>query len=375
MIKTNKIMIKSSNLSWQHAPSDLTCTLPRPKDPEMRLLISLVLTLALLAGLGSYAYWCQQRPGSHYLSDLRSQVALDLGEPGPRGNLLGIQPELFAADYQSLGRLRLKLAAYLDHARDRGMLSERTVVVLPEHIGTWLLAVGEKEELYRASERRQALYWLAASNPVDFLGALFAAKGDTRLDDALLRTKAKAMARDYQQLFGDLARDYGITLVAGSIVLPEPRVELGRLEVGRGPLYNVSLVFDQAGNPLGQPQRHLFNADTLSTTAPSALQVLDTPAGKLGVLLGGDASQLSGEKTAGNERAELLVMPSDLENHSDDAQLNEQLQANGIRAGLKVHLRGRLWERSGQPQALAFDAGQPSRSASDRGAQLINLWL
>lgn len=340
----------------------------------MRLLITLLLSLVLLTGLGSYAYWIEQRPNGHYLSDLRSQVVLDLGQPGPRGNLLGIQPELFAADYQSLDRLRLKLAAYLDHAHEQGMLSERTVVVMPEHIGTWLLAVGEKEELYRATDRRQAMRWLAASNPLDFLGALLSAEGESRLDDALLRTKAKRMARDYQQLFGDLARGYGITLVAGSIVLPNPRVELGRLEVGRGPLYNVSLVFDQAGNPLGQPQRQLFNAGTLATTTPDTLQVLDTPAGKLGVLLGEDASQLS-SKTQGNEQVELLAMPGNLNNQTVDTQLNEHLQANGIRAGLKVHLRGRLWELSGQSQALAFDAGQLNRGTSARGAQLINLWL
>ncbi|MFM0874850.1 hypothetical protein QU886_28205, partial [Klebsiella pneumoniae] len=83
---------------------------------------------------------------------------------------------------------RLKLAAYLDHAREQGMLNERTVVVLPEHIGTWLLAVGEKEELYHAAERRQAMHWLAASNPLDFLGALLSAGSDARLDDAMLRT-------------------------------------------------------------------------------------------------------------------------------------------------------------------------------------------
>ena len=340
----------------------------------MRLLITLLLALALLTGLGSYAHWIAQRPSSHYLSDLRSQIALDIGEPGTRGNLLGIQPELFAADYQSLARLRLKLAAYLDHARDQGMLNERTVVVLPEHIGTWLLAVGEKEELYRATERRQAMHWLAASNPLDFLGALFSAGSDARLDDAMLRTKAKTMARDYQQLFGDLARDYQITLVAGSIVLPEPRVERGRLEVGRGPLYNVSLVFDQAGNPQGQPQRHAFSAGALATRAPEALQVLETPAGRLGVLLGGTIEQFQAKAIDG-ETVELLAMPSDLDGLTDDTDFTEQLQAQGIRAGVKVHLRGRLWERSGQSQALAFDAGRSERGASERGAQLINLWL
>lgn len=345
------------------------------ETPDMRLLITLLLAFALLAGLGSYAQWIEQRPSSHYLSDLRSQVALDIGEPGPRGNLLGIQPELFAADYQSLARLRLKLAAYLDHARERGMLNARTVVVLPEHIGTWLLAVGEKEELYRANERRQAMHWLAATNPLDFLSALLGAADDARLDDAMLRTKAKSMARDYQKLFGDLARDYQITLVAGSIVLPEPHIEQGRLEIGRGPLYNASLVFDQAGNPLGQPQRHAFSAGTLKTETTGAVQVLETPAGRLGVILGTDMQQLRKATTAGDETIELLAMPSDLDSQADDAELGEQLQTHGIRAGLKVHLRGRLWERAGQSQALAFNAGRSERSDPERGAQLINLWL
>lgn len=342
---------------------------------EMRLLITLLLSLALLAGLGSYAHWIEQRPSGHYLSDLRSQAVLDIGQPGPRGNLLGIQPELFAADYQSLAHLRLKLAAYLDHARDQGLLNQRTVVVLPEHIGTWLLAVGEKQELHRAAERREAMHWLAATNPLDYLGALLDAGRDARVEDALLRTKAKSMAHDYQQLFGDLARDYQITLVAGSIVLPEPRVELGRLEVGRGPLYNVSLVFDRAGNPLGQPQRHTFDAGALRTGKADSLQVLDTPAGRLGVLLGGDISQLPQAMTADGDAIELLAMPSDLNGQTDESKLGERLQAHGIRAGMQVHLRGRLWERSGQSQALALRDGSSERSSQERGAQLINLWL
>lgn len=341
----------------------------------MRPLIILALTLTLLAGLGSYARWCQQRPVSHYLSDLRSQVAFDLGQPGARGNLLGIQPELFAGDYQSLSRLRLKLAAYLDHARERGMLNARTVVVLPEHIGTWLLAVGEKDELYHAPGQRQALHWLAASNPLDFLGALLAAQAPSRVSDALLRTKAQSMAHDYQQLFGDLARDYGITLVAGSIVLPEPRVEHGRLQVGRGPLYNVSLVFDHAGKPLGQPQRHAYDAETNTTTTATALQVLDTPAGRLGVLLGGDVARLADARTLAASRLDLLAMPSDLQAAADATQLHEQLLRSGIHAGMQVHLRGRLWEQQGQPPALAFRAGTSALGASTSGAQLVNLWL
>ncbi|WAJ39106.1 carbon-nitrogen hydrolase family protein [Pseudomonas sp. GOM7] len=338
----------------------------------MRRLISLCLILLLLGSLGAYAYWCEQRPQVRYLSDLRSHLALNQGNPGTAGNLLGIQPELVSSDLQSLARLRLKLAAYLDQARDLGLLNPRTVVVLPEHIGTWLFAIGEKDELYQAPDHQRALQWSAARNPLDFIQALLWADGDARLPDALLRTKAKRMAHDYQQLFGGLARDYAVTLVAGSIVLPQPQLEHGQLQVAQGPLYNVSLVFDSAGQPLGQPHRQAFAAATASSQAPEALQVLDTPAGRLGILLGGDARHIASHA---RQDVELLVMPSDMDANTNMSEFGEHLQAQGIHAGLQVHMRGRLWERSGQATALAFVDGRLSQGDASAGAQLINLWL
>ncbi|MGP0173355.1 carbon-nitrogen hydrolase family protein [Pseudomonas sp. NCHU5208] len=338
----------------------------------MRRLISLCLILLLLGSLGTYAYWCEQRPQVRYLSDLRSHLALNLGNPGTAGNLLGIQPELVSSDLQSLARLRLKLAAYLDQARDLGLLNPRTVVVLPEHIGTWLFAIGEKDELYQAPDHQRALQWSAASNPLDFIQAMLWADGDARLPDALLRTKAKHMAHDYQQLFGGLARDYAVTLVAGSIVLPEPQLEHGQLQVANGPLYNVSLVFDSAGQPLGQPHRQAFAAATASSQAPEALQVLDTPAGRLGILLGGDARHIASHA---RQDVELLVMPSDMDANTNMSEFGERLHAQGIHAGMQVHMRGRLWERSGQAAALAYVDGRLSQGDASAGAQLINLWL
>lgn len=178
---------------------------------------------ALLAGLlVAYSLWTDQRPVGHYLSDLRSEVAVNQGQPGERGNLLGIQPELFAADYQSVERLRLKLAAYLGKARDQGLLNARTIVVLPEHVGTWLVAAGEKPQVYEAHHLDEAMLWLAAANPLRLARALASGHGDDRFTDAVFRMKARRMADDYQALFGGLARDFGVTLVAGSILLPAP---------------------------------------------------------------------------------------------------------------------------------------------------------
>lgn len=340
-----------------------------------RLIIYLSIAL-LLGSLGGYAYWCEQREPVRYLSDLRSHVALDQGRPSARGNLLGIQPELVTSDYQSVERLRLKLAAYLDHARDLNLLNARTLVVLPEHIGTWLLAVGEKDELYQARDRQQALHWLAASNPLSFTQALLTAKGEARLQDAMIRTKAKTMARDYQQLFGGLARDYGVTLVAGSIVLPEPRVELGQLKVANGPLYNVSLVFDSAGNPIGQPQRQTQGDQIIAGAPPSQLHVLDTPAGRLGILLGKDAQDSEHHRLLAAQQAELLALPTSRQASPEQAtRLAQQMQQHSLRAAIAVQLRGRLWGKAAQPRSLVVEPGQPLFGDARSGAQLVNLWL
>ena len=280
----------------------------------MRKLLYLTFAMALLAALTTYAMWTAERPVGHYLSDLRIQLAVDQGVPGDRGNLLGIQPELFPTDYQSPERLHRKLAAYLQQARDQGLLNAKTIVVLPEHIGTWLMVSGEKDELYQASTFDEAMNWLAVSNPLPFLRALSGAQGDSRLDDAHLRMKAKSMARQYQALFGGLAREFDITLVAGSIVLPEPTVKDGALSIGRGPLYNASLVFGRDGAPIGQPQRQLSPSLSeqgfIRPSGDRAVNVIQTPAGRLGVLIGNDSWYPDNYRKLNDQGAELIAVPA-----------------------------------------------------------------
>ncbi|MFO5759905.1 hypothetical protein ACLBQR_31600, partial [Klebsiella pneumoniae] len=74
-----------------------------------------------------YAGWAEHRPVGHYLSDLRSQVSAVQGQPGERGNLLAVQPELFTPDYQSAERLQLKFHAYLENARHTDLLYRHPV--------------------------------------------------------------------------------------------------------------------------------------------------------------------------------------------------------------------------------------------------------
>ncbi len=376
----------------------------------MRKLLYLTFSMALVAALTFYAMWAADRPAGHYLSDLRIKLAVDQGTRADRGNLLGIQPELFPTDYQSSERLHRKLAAYLQQAQDQGLLNEKTIVVLPEHVGTWLMISGEKDELYQAPTLAEAMNWLAASNPLQFARAWLTARGSSRLDDAHLRMKSRDMAKDYQLLFGGLAKEFHITLVAGSIVLPEPNIIDGRLKVGSGALYNTSVVFGRDGAPLGQPQRQMrpiFDQDdTTPSNDVSRINVIDTPAGRLGVLIGNDSWYPDNYRRLDEQGAQLIAVPAFVIGHGvwdlpwqgyrglnapdsvslkpgevSEGQAWHRLtltaQPPGSRAiaGMSVFLRGQFWDKPSSGQSFLSSNGQQFADGEARGARLLNLWL
>ncbi|MBH9395042.1 carbon-nitrogen hydrolase family protein [Pseudomonas aeruginosa] len=372
----------------------------------MRKLIFLILITLFAA----YAGWAEHRPVGHYLSDLRSQVSVVQGQPGERGNLLAVQPELLTPDYQSAERLQLKFHAYLENARRQGLLNARTVVVFPEHVGTWLVASGEKPEVYAAADWRTAMDWMAASNPLKVARGWITARGDERLTDTLFRMKAVDMAHDYQTLFGGLAHEFKVTVVAGSIVLPDPEVEDGELRPGTGQLYNVSLTFGPDGLPLGQPQRKVFptrHALSFLTNGRGArLQVLDTPAGRLGVLIGTDSWYPDTYATLVERQVELLAIPAALNQSGRwqqpwpgfDAELvpgdvrlapnslsnaeawqrlavGERLLASGARGAAVAFAHSRLWNAVEDGQSLLGSPQGMRQANPGGGAQLVNLWL
>jgi len=376
----------------------------------MRKLLYLTFSMALIAVLTTYAMWAADRPVGHYLSDLRINLAIDQGTPADRGNLLGIQPELFPTDYQSPARLHRKLAAYLQKAQDQGLLNEKTIVVLPEHVGTWLMVTGEKDELYQASTLKEAMNWLAVSNPVQFVRALISAKSESRIDDAHLRMKAKGMAKDYQALFGGLAREFHITLVAGTIVLPEPSVIDGTLKIGRGALYNSSVVFGRDGLPIGQPQRQMHpvfdKTEVLGANEDHTLNVVDTPAGRLGILIGSDSWYPDNYRKLDDLGAKFVAVPAFVVGRGtwdkpwrgykglstpgsvslkpgeiSEGQawhrltLTSQPPSSQAVAGMSVFLRGQFWDQGSAGQSFLSNNGQQFADGNARGARLLNLWL
>ena len=376
----------------------------------MRKLFTCTLLTALVAAGAGYGYWTGQRPASHYLSDLRVELAINEGVDQGRGNLLGIEPDLSPRDFQSLDLVRLKLAAYLNSARNDGLLNDKTVVVLPEHIGSWLVFEGEKNELYQAANLNEAMHMLVLSHPLAFANAWLRADGDSRTNDAHLRMKARSMARDYQSLFGGLAKEFGVTLVAGSIALPDPRIEDGKLVPGNGPLYNSSVVFGRDGAPLGTPQRQLLPTyEEQSYIQPSPdhqLNVVDTPAGRLGILIGSDSWYPEHYRTLNEHGAQMIAVPAFIMGKNTWEQpwggyksvltpseislkpgevsegeawhrltLTSSVPSSTAEAGVTVFLRGKFWDKRSSGHGFISHDGKTSANNTGDGARLLNVWL
>lgn len=332
-----------------------------------------------------------------------------LGRDAGRGNLLGVMPRLIAVDYVDVARFQAVLEDAFAAAAAADLLGAKTVVVLPEHLGTWLATVGE--EVAQAATLRAAMSRLALRHLPAFLGAWLASREQARDQAALLRLRAGRTAAYYHAGMRALARQYGVTLVAGSLVLPAPYVEDGVLRAGRGPLRNVSPCYAPDGRvqaPLTVKAYPTAEELPFLTPAPvAALPVYDTPAGRLGVLICADAWFPDCYARLRAQGVELIAVPSfapwaagvvePWQGYSGapppaDADpvdvgrltraeawrryaLTGRLPASGARAGINVFFQGELWEMALTGPASATLEGDTLELPPGDPCALVNVWL
>ncbi|MDX1931219.1 MAG: nitrilase-related carbon-nitrogen hydrolase [Capsulimonadales bacterium] len=335
----------------------------------------------------------------------------EFGENVHRGNLVGVQARMTPADYVSGDRFKDKLRAYLLAARSCGWLGPRTTVVFPEHIGTWLILSGEDDRIAREATLSGALRRFAFRHlPALVRGALVATEAD-RVAATLFRIKAPRMARLYQEAFSGLAADFEVTVVGGTTVLPDPAITPEGVVAGTGPLRNVAVVFRPDGQPYSPPILKVFptGAEQAFLRAPERREwpVLETPAGRLGVLICADAwypepyaalkaqgvewivvpSHATGIDTwrkpwPGYDGAPMPtdVLPGDV-NRLTEAEawqryaLAGRIAASGAKAGINVFLSGVLWDLGAQGDSLVVRTGEPPHLVEGGQAAMIKLWL
>ena len=165
-------------------------------------------------------------------------------------------------------------------------VKESHLVVFPELSGLLLvppLAPGLKRTLLRVAERQvrrksslfDRMVGRAADSAADAMGGI-----GKSLVDAIIEHE-NTLRDAYLTTFSEIAREYNMHIVGGSIYLPDSR---------DGQLHNTAYLFSPTGEVIGQQSKvNLSEPDKLfCQPGIDGLKSLDTDFGKLGILIGQD---------------------------------------------------------------------------------------
>ncbi|NDC77934.1 MAG: hypothetical protein EBZ67_08695 [Chitinophagia bacterium] len=372
-----------------------------------------VFSVCLAAVLAAYFLWARHdrvRPPLDVRLQLESHVEVDTFRS--RGNIIGVSPWMVPTDYASRQHLMNKLDGYLQVAKTLGWMHEGTVVVFPEHIGTWLIVEGEKAGIFRTTTIDDALALFVGSNYFYYLREWFTAPDGTvsRTRHSIFSIKSASMARSYQEVFGSLARKYGVTIVAGSILLSNPSVRDSVLQTDMGPLSNVGAVFHSDGHIdprlYGEEHPGTLEGEFVRGVSHNAHPVFDLPAGPTTVLISEDAWRQEGYAGVSGRDA-IVIVPeffsadsalskpwsrTGLSNREKAQEalsrsaptLSEAILRYGMTAkvsaspsllGMLVPLRGRLWDLGSDGGIIAAGKAGLHVGENLKGATMMNLNL
>jgi predicted amidohydrolase len=335
------------------------------------------------------------------------------GQARDRGNILGIEPYMIPHDYKSRESFFNKLDAYMLTAQHEGWLNEKTIVLFPEYIGTWLLLINESSGIFEVPTLATAQRMFVLRHLLAFGIHFLKATEKGRAEAAIFRIKAAQMAESYQAVFSQLGRQYSVTIVAGSIILPAPQISDGRLILNHGPLRNASIVCKPNGTLHSRPIYKSFSTARELPFIPPApvgnIPSFDTPAGRLGVLICADSWFPQAYARLSEQDIDMLAVPSyqalarrswnrpwlgyDGWQAPPDVDVNDikgitegeawrkyslagRIQSSGARYGINIFLRGKLWDQDlgGKPATLVRDH-EIFIEESTQQAAILNLWL
>ncbi len=179
------------------------------------------------------------------------------------------------------------------------------LLVFPQFTGLMaaaLVAKGGRTGLLKQADRARrtnASFWTRAQarlagGAAGVLGADFGAA----LEGLLLRQPDEVW-ESYTSLFSAIARHHGMTVVAGSSYLEDP---------ADGALRHMALVFGPDGQLLGQQAAVTLPGDEHPLVEPGqGWQAIQTPVGRLGLLIGSDALFPEAGRLLGFAGAEALI--------------------------------------------------------------------
>ncbi len=307
-----------------------------------------------------------------------------------------IQPWMTTIDYSSERNFRKKIFGYIKEGQKQGLIPEGSLIVFPEHIGTWLVAAGEKRSVIHAPTIQKAMTTMLLSDlfmPGFSLSNI--PEGKSKVPVAIFRYKSSEMQRIYREVFSEVAKSTKSYVIAGSIVeYTEPTDSLNAPG-----LYNVSYVFNAQGLEVAKIFKAYPTADELdflnACQTPWRRSVV-TPVGLTQVFICADSWQPNAYLQAKADSAYFIAVPSFIAGNghlqqswhgydgapapddvavADTGHLTEaeaweryalpgRLHHSGASNGCNVFLRGQLWDLGSDGHSYFIRNGELLRGDS-----------
>lgn len=274
--------------------------------------------------------------------------------------LVAVQMELDLNDYWTKEAFEAKIRAQLEDVAAQTNPDLPTLVVFPEDVGLLLVVAGMEERLAGITSIETAIETAVTTNVVPLLyHRLVHWKSWV---PALFIHRNQVIAEAYFETFANLAREFEVTIVAGSVVLPPYRITDGVVQWRSGPsefnVYNTSYVFDAYGRVIGKQDKidliELEREAALNLTSGSydSLTVIETEVGTIGIAICLDSFSDEITNRLVELGADILVQPSANPGPWNEWQQNDWLRSNwlmvGGRAkftyGVNPMLTGPLWD-------------------------------
>jgi hypothetical protein len=379
----------------------------------MKKFLRILLTAVLLL-LGAYLIWAAlgRTPTSPNIQ-LHLDSTYVLNADSGKGNVIGINAYMVPDDYASRDHFYAKLDGYMRVCKDKNWFNQNSVVIFPEYIGAWLVVEGEKKSVYSKPTIDDALTGFVLSNFFSYIHSWFLSpdSAQDKVKHSVFAMKGERMAAIYTRVFGELAKKYGVTIIAGSTLLQEPEVRKNKIILHNGSLENITAVFNPDGGMQPKLSRKVFPiSDELpfvKKCPPSDLQVYDLPIGKTSVMICADSWYPESYKTVKQEGLQLIAVPSyttidksmgtkwvgysGFDEPADvdttdigkislrDAWLKytmpERIRTINTPFGMTVSLRGKLWDLGTDGELIVYNRGQVFCPQPMEGASMVCLWL
>lgn len=293
--------------------------------------------------------------------------------------LVAVQMDLNIENFWSHEAFEANIRSHMDTVAAQIDPDLDTLVVFPEDVGLLLVVAGMEDKLSGITSIEEAIGTAVQSNVVPLAWTRLIRWKDWV--PALFLHRNKIIAEAYFETFSKMAREYEVTIIAGSVILPPYRMTDGVVQWWAGPteynVYNTSYVFDQYGRVVGKQDKidliELEREAALNLT-PGAfenLSVIETPVGTIGIAICLDAFSDEITERLAALGADILVQPSANPGPWNEWQQTDWLRSNQLMVGehqrflygINPMLTGPLWD-------IEF-FGQSSIAAStQRGADL-----